>query len=50
MPWIIDSGWTRTLILFEGRENKIDASITSNPLFIKDALSIVFFVPIFQVG
>src|SRR2546430_10568280 len=45
-----DWGRTMTLILPGGKLNKRHASITSNPLFIKVAESIVIRRPIFHVG
>ena len=48
--WTIDWGWTNTCILSAGTPKSHLASITSKPLFIKDAESIVIFAPISHVG
>src|SRR5256885_15927518 len=48
--WIVEWGWTITLTWSGFRSNKRQASITSNPLFIKVAESMVIRRPIFHVG
>ena len=48
--WIILSRCTTTSILSAGTPNKCTASMTSKPLFISVALSMVIFAPIFHVG
>ena len=50
MAWIRDWGWTTTSISSYGRSNRWCASITSRPLFISVAESIVIFSPMVQVG
>ena len=49
-PWISDCGWTTTSIRSYGVPNRWWASITSRPLFISVAESIVILPPIAQVG
>ena len=44
------SRWTTIWILSSGRPNSHAASISSRPLFIRDAESIVILAPIFQFG
>ena len=48
--WTTDCGWTTTSIAADGVPNSQCASITSRPLFIRVAESIVIFRPIRQVG
>ena len=48
--WISDCGWTTTSICSPGRPKRKWASMTSRPLFIMVAESIVIFGPIFHVG
>src|SRR5262249_20323530 len=48
--WIVDCGCTTTLTRLGGRLNNRQASITSNPLFIRVAESMVMRGPIFHVG
>ena len=48
--WISDCGWMTTSIRSPGRPKRKCASMTSRPLFIIVAESIVIFGPIFQVG
>src|SRR5664279_627170 len=48
--WIVDCGCTMTCTRPGGMSNKRQASITSNPLFINVAESMVILLPIFQVG
>ncbi len=50
MEWIVDCGCTMTFTRSGGTWNKRQASITSNPLFINVAESMVILFPIFQVG
>ena len=50
IEWMIDSGWTTTLILSTGMSNSHFASITSKPLFIMVAESMVIFAPMSQFG
>ena len=50
MEWMIDCGWTTTWIFSGGIPNSQYASITSSPLFISVAESIVILFPILQVG
>jgi len=46
----VDCGWTTTSISLGAKPNSQQASITSNPLFISVAESMVILGPIFQVG
>ena len=48
--WMIDCGWTTTSICSYGVPNRWWASISSSPLFISVAESIVILPPIAQVG
>ena len=48
--WMSDCGWMTTSIRSPGRPKRKCASMTSRPLFIIVAESIVIFGPIFQVG
>ena len=48
--WMSDCGWITASIRSPGRPKRKCASITSRPLFIIVAESIVIFGPIFQVG
>ena len=50
IEWIIDCRWTITSICAGARLNSHRASITSRPLFIKVAESIVILAPISQQG
>ena len=50
MEWIVDWGCTITCTRLGGKLNKRQASMTSNPLFIKVAESMVMRWPIFHVG
>src|SRR2546423_862386 len=50
MPWTIDCGWTTTSMSSYPIPNRWCASITSRPLFISVAESIVIFAPMLQVG
>ena len=50
IAWTIDCGWTATSIRSYGTPNRKWASITSSPLFISVAESIVILAPIDQVG
>ena len=50
MEWIVDCGCTMTCTRSGGRLNRRQASMTSNPLFINVAESMVIRRPIFQVG
>ena len=50
IEWIRLWGCTRTFILSAEKLKSLLASITSSPLFAKDAESIVIFLPMFQVG
>ena len=50
IEWIILSRWTITSTCSGRTPNRCTASITSKPLFISVAESIVIFAPIFQVG
>ena len=49
-PWTIDWGWTTTSSRSAGRPNRWWASISSSPLFMRPAESIVTFRPITQFG
>src|SRR5437763_1146617 len=48
--WMVDWGCTITETCSGGKLNKRQASMTSNPLFIRVAESMVMRLPIFQVG
>ena len=48
--WMSDCGWMTTSIRSPGRPKRKCASMTSRPLFIIVAESIVIFGPIFHVG
>ena len=48
--WTMLCGWTSTCILSAGTPKSHFASMTSKPLFIIDAESIVIFAPMSQVG
>ena len=48
--WTIDCGWTRTSIRSAGTPKSQRASMTSKPLFIMVAESMVIFAPISHVG
>ena len=50
IEWTTDCGWTTTSIWSGRQPNSQCASITSSPLFISVAESMVIFGPIFQVG
>ncbi len=50
IEWTIDCGWTIASICDEGRSKSQWASMTSRALFIIEALSMVTFGPIDQVG
>ena len=50
IEWMVDCGCTSTSTCRGGKLNKRHASITSKPLFIKVAESMVMRRPIFQVG
>ena len=50
MPWTIDCGCTTTSMRSYGRPNRKCASITSRPLFISVAESIVILAPMSHVG
>ena len=50
MEWIVDCGCTMTSTLAGGMWNNRQASMTSKPLFISVAESMVMRLPIFQVG
>ncbi len=50
MPWITDCGCTSTSIAGSGRANSRAASITSRPLFIRVAESMLILAPIDQTG
>jgi hypothetical protein len=50
IEWMILCGCTTTLICSAVKPNSHFASITSSPLFIMVAQSIVIFLPIFHVG
>ena len=49
-PWTSDCGWTTTSIRSYGVPNRWWASISSRPLFINVAESIVILPPIAHVG
>ena len=48
--WMVDWGWTMTLTCSGGRLKRRQASMTSKPLFMRVAESMVMRLPIFQVG
>ena len=48
--WMTLSRWTTIWILSSGRPNSHTASISSSPLFIRVAESMVIFAPMFQLG
>ncbi len=50
IEWTTDCGWTTTSMRLGGTSNSQRASMTSSPLFISVAESMVIFGPIFQVG
>ena len=50
IEWMTDCGCTSTSIFSNGMLNSHLASMTSNPLFIRLALSMVTFGPILQLG
>ena len=50
IEWTIDWGWTRTSIFEAATPKSQRASITSRPLFMRVAESIVIFGPMRQVG
>ena len=50
MEWMMDCGWITTSIFDTGRPKSQWASMTSNPLFMSVAESIVTFRPMFHVG
>jgi len=50
IEWMIDCGWMTTPRRSGGTSKSQRASMTSSPLFIIVAESIVIFGPIFQVG
>ncbi len=50
IEWMIDCGWMRTSILAASTPKSQRASITSRPLFMRVAESIVIFGPMRQVG
>ena len=50
MEWIVDCGCTMTCTRSGRTSNSRQASMTSKPLFIKVAESMVIRFPIFQVG
>ena len=50
IEWMIDSGWTTTLIWSGVRSKSHLASMTSKPLFIMVAESMVTLLPMFQLG
>ena len=50
IEWMTLCGWMTTAICSAGKSNSQRASITSSPLFIRVAESIVILLPIRQVG
>src|SRR5271154_4947013 len=50
MEWMVDWGWMTTWILSRSVPKSHLASITSKPLFMRVAESIVILWPIFQLG